>query len=408
MTLRFVTDLSAEEMDRFVIESAQNSLYQCSTWADVKSNWKSVRTGIYEDDKLVGTALVLIRPLAAGMTLAYVPRGPVMNYHNREHVVFFLDSLKKLARRNRAIVLRFDPSIYSRKYQYSEKDSDNPYLNQDVIDLLKEYGAEHKGFTKRIEEATQPRYNASMDVDEHWRDRLIKNTRQSIRTAEKRGVEVLEGHEYLHLFAEAMHYTETRQKVALRNEDYFRNMLQAYGDHARIMVAVLNFAHQKERLEADLAQAQSLLEKAASKKEINALNLRIRNDKSDLERNQKDWDEEGKDEVVLCGKLVCFNDRRMEFFYMGNNTKYMRVRANYYLYSLFLDMCAEMHIPYCSFGGIEGTLDDGLTQFKSAWPINIEEYIGEFNIVLNPFMYGLFDRVYPKLLKLAAKIRGNS
>ncbi len=408
MTLRFVTDLPEEEMDRFVTGSSQNSLYQCSTWAKVKNNWKSVRTGIYEDGRLAGTALVLIRPLAAGMTLAYIPRGPVMDYGNREHVKFYLDSLKKLARQNRAIVLRFDPSLCSRKYAWSSKDDDNPYMNQDVIDLLTEYGARHRGFTKRIEEATQPRFNAAMDVDENWRGRLIKNTRQSIRTAEKRGVEVLEGHEYLHLFAEAMHYTETRQKVALRNEEYFRNMLNAYGDHARIMVAVLNFAHQQERLENDLAQAKALLQKASSKKEINALNLRIRNDESDLERNRKDWDEEGREEVVLCGKLVCFNEKRMEFFYMGNNTKYMRVRANYYLYARFLDLCAQMKIPYCSFGGIEGTLDDGLTQFKSAWPINIEEYIGEFNIVLNPFMYGLFDRVYPKLLKLAAKIRGNS
>ena len=146
---------------------------------------------------------------------------------------------------------------------------------------------------------------------------------------------------------------------------------------------------------------------AESKKETKAIEQRIRNAKNELERNQKDWESEGKDEVTLCGKLVCFNEKRMEFFYMGNNTKYMRVRANYYLYYRFLQLCEEKKIPYCSFGGVEGTLDDGLTQYKSAWPIHVEEYIGEFNIVLNPFVYYCFDHVYPKALALAAKIRGN-
>ena len=105
--------------------------------------------------------------------------------------------------------------------------------------------------------------------------------------------------------------------------------------------------------------------------------------------------------------MVCFNDKRMEFFYMGNNTNYMRVRANYWLYSKCIQRCADLHIPICSFGGVEGTLDDGLTQFKSAWPVEVEEYIGEFNIVLNSFVYGLFTKIYPVLLNTAAKLRSS-
>ena len=45
-------------------------------------------------------------------------------------------------------------------------------------------------------------------------------------------------------------------------------------------------------------------------------------------------------------------------------------------------------------GGVEGTLDDGLTKFKSNFNPTIEEFIGEFNIPVNPFLYKLSNLAY--------------
>ena len=109
---------------------------------------------------------------------------------------------------------------------------------------------------------------------------------------------------------------------------------------------------------------------------------------------------------ITCGILAVYNDHLMELFYMGNNPDYMRMYSSYLLYAMCLDRCVELGIEQCSFGGIEGTLDDGLTLFKSNWIMNVEEYIGEFNIVLDHLMYTAFDSIYPRVLKLAAKIRG--
>ena len=171
------------------------------------------------------------------------------------------------------------------------------------------------------------------------------------------------------------------------------------------MVAKLNFAREIERLNRDLREAEELLSKAASKKETARLEKQIENDRAEIVRIEEYRRNETAEEVVLCGKMVIFNEKRMEFVYMGNNTNYMRVRANYWLYSKCLERCQELGIGICSFGGVEGTLDDGLTQFKSAWPVEVEEMIGEFNIVLDPLLYRLFDDVYPILLKTAAKLR---
>ena len=408
MSYQFHTNSDPHAIDEFVINSDQNTLFQCHEWASIKEDtWNSVFTSVTEDGKIVASALVLIRPVLFGKTMVYIPRGPVMDWHNTELVTFMLDHLVALAKEHHAMVLRFDPNVIYKHYDIKEKDQKHEPQNEDVIDFLKQYGAKHKGFTKRIEEATQPRYNIIMHVDEHWQDRLIKNTRQSIRTAEKRGAEAFEGVEYIPDLRTALHSTETRQGIVLRNESYFQHMAEVYGDHCLIMVARLNFAHETERLTKDLKDAKKQLEQAASKKETARLTKQIENDESELQRIQEYRAQEGKEEVVLCGKMVCFNDKRMEFFYMGNNTNYMRVRANYWLYSKCIQRCADLHIPICSFGGVEGTLDDGLTQFKSAWPVEVEEYIGEFNIVLNSFVYGLFTKIYPVLLNTAAKLRSS-
>ena len=49
-------------------------------------------------------------------------------------------------------------------------------------------------------------------------------------------------------------------------------------------------------------------------------------------------------------------------------------------------------------GGVEGTLDDGLTKFKDNFKPTINEFIGEFDIPVYPFMYRLTQKAY-KILK---------
>lgn len=184
-------------------------------------------------------------------------------------------------------------------------------------------------------------------------------------------------------------------------------MLDVYGDHAICMVTKLNFPKQLEKLKTSISENEEKLSSdILKKKERATISQQLTNDKKEYEKLQADYEREGNDSVITCGILAVYNDSLMELFYMGNNPDYMRMYSSYLLYAKCLDRCVDLGITHCSFGGIEGTLDDGLTLFKSNWIMNVEEYIGEFNIVLDSFMYKAFDQVYPYLLKQAAKIRG--
>ena len=406
MRFEFHLDTDPKEMDAFVTASEQNSLFQCSPWAGVKTNWDHLFASATEGGVIVATALVLIRRMPLGRTLFYIPRGPVMNYEDPELVEFFLSSLKQEARRHHAIAVRFDPSILLRRYSYKDRSEKGEPEHAEVIALLQKLGARHRGFTVQIAESTQPRFNAEMDVTPDYRDHLEHKTAKCIRAAEHHELEILSGPEAIPQFSVAMHYTEVRKKVALRSESYFSNMMEVYGDHAICLVTVLNFRQQIERLQSAVNDAEQRLAGQLTKKERTALAQQCANDRKELARLQEDYAREQKEEVVTCGILAVYNDRLMELFYMGNHPDYLRLYSSYLLYAKCLDICAEKGIRRCSFGGIEGTLDDGLTLFKSNWLMNVEEYIGEFNIVLDPFMYRAFDQVYPFLLKQAARLRG--
>ena len=407
MTYTFYKTCNIDEFDSFVIHSKQNTLFQCSLWADVKNNWDHLFTCVKENDEIVATAMVLIRKLPLGKTLFYIPRGPVMDYNNHDLVSFMLSHLKEEAKKQHAIVLRFDPSILSRIYSYRDRNEEHDFENNDVIEYLKSLGAKHKGFTTYIEESTQPRFNAEMDVTSDYRERLEHKTAKCIRAAVHKGIQVYEGKEYIHDFSVAMHYTEVRKQIALRNEEYFENMMDVYGDKAICMVAKLNFPKQLKKLEDSIRENEEKLNSdSLKKKEKNLVRQQLTNDQNELNKLKADYEREGKDEVITCGILAVYNDNLMELFYMGNNPDYLRMYSSYLLYAKCLDRCIELGISHCSFGGIEGTLDDGLTLFKSNWLMNVEEYIGEFNIVLNPFMYKLFDEVYPWVRDTTAKLRG--
>lgn len=407
MTYQFRTDVPRDEFDAFVHNSIQNTLYQESTWCEVKNNWDSYLTGIYEDGRLVGTGLVLVRHLFGPFTLFYLPRGPILDTDNLSQVEFYFSELKKLAKSHKAIVIRFDPALCSRRFPYEERNHqpERSYLN--YIEFLKKLGIKHKGYTQSMEETTQPRFNAAKHVSKEYYDELDRRVRRCIVKSMEYGIEILEGKQYLPEFYQSIQYTEKRKAIALRNLSYFEHMVEVYGDRAICWIAVLNFPKKIKEIQSRLKEMEERFSTGElKKKEKNRLMEEISKTKMTIHSLQEHFEKEGKDQVVTCGMLGVYNKGLMDLLYMGNHPDYLLFRSSYRLYNEGLKRCVDLGIETCSFGGIEGSLDDGLTLFKSNWGMEVEEYIGEFDLVLNPILYYGFDQLYPKLRAFVAKRRG--
>ena len=396
--------ITAEEHDEFVKTSPQTNLLQSSDWAKIKDNWGNERLGVYQDHKLVAVASILIQPLPLGFTMLYIPRGPIMDYQNSELVSFMLQSIKTYAKSKRAVFAKFDPSLFLRKGLIGQETSDQE-ATLAIIQSLKECGVEWVGRTEDMGETIQPRFQANIYKEYFTEDQLSKSTKQAIRTARNKGVEVIfGGTELLDEFAALMKKTEARKGIHLRGRDYYEKLLTTYAGQSYITLSRINLAQRlaslKEQLEKNQAEASRFNEKTKPGKIDNN-----RQEKERLEEEIQFLHQElkaGQEIVSLSGTLTLEFGGTSENVYAGMDENFRRYQPAILTWYETAQHAFDHGATWQNMGGVENQLDGGLYHFKSKFNPMIEEFVGEFNLQTS-MLYPLVNKAYQLRKKLRNK-----
>ena len=396
--------ITAEEHDEFVKNSPQTNLLQSSDWANIKDNWGNERLGIYQDQKLVAVASILIQPLPLGFTMLYIPRGPIMDYQNSELVAFMLQSIKTYAKSKRAVFAKFDPSLFLRKGLIGQEAKDQE-ATLAIIQSLKECGVEWVGRTEDMGETIQPRFQANIYKEYFTEDQLSKSTKQAIRTARNKGVEVIFGStELLDEFAALMKKTEARKGIHLRGKDYYEKLLTTYAGQSYITLSRINLAQRlaslKEQLEKNQAEASRFNEKTKPGKIDNN-----RQEKERLEEEIQFLNQElkaGHETVSLSGTLTLEFGGTSENVYAGMDENFRRYQPAILTWYETAQHAFDRGADWQNMGGVENHLDGGLYHFKSKFNPMIEEFVGEFNLPTS-ILYPLVNKAYQLRKKLRNK-----
>ena len=396
--------ITAEEHDEFVKTSPQTNLLQSSDWAKIKDNWGNERLGVYQDHKLVAVASILIQPLPLGFTMLYIPRGPIMDYQNSELVAFMLQSIKTYAKSKRAVFAKFDPSLFLRKGLIGQETSDQE-ATLAIIQSLKECGVEWVGRTEDMGETIQPRFQANIYKEYFTEDQLSKSTKQAIRTARNKGVEVIfGGTELLDEFAALMKKTEARKGIHLRGRDYYEKLLTTYAGQSYITLSRINLAQRlaslKEQLEKNQAEASRFNEKTKPGKIDNN-----RQEKERLEEEIQFLHQElkaGQEIVSLSGTLTLEFGGTSENVYAGMDENFRRYQPAILTWYETAQHAFDRGADWQNMGGVENHLDGGLYHFKSKFNPMIEEFVGEFNLPTS-ILYPLVNKAYQLRKKLRNK-----
>nr|HMT20170.1 peptidoglycan bridge formation glycyltransferase FemA/FemB family protein [Promineifilum sp.] len=99
------------EWDAFVAAHPRGSILQTTNWARLKSRfgWSSRRVWMRQDGRLVAGAQVLFRSLGLGVVkLAYVPHGPLVDWHDDEQVTVLFNQIDQAAYRRGARLLKME------------------------------------------------------------------------------------------------------------------------------------------------------------------------------------------------------------------------------------------------------------------------------------------------------------
>ena len=396
--------ISAQEHDDFVTAHPQANLLQSSAWAQIKDNWGNERLGFYKDGHLVAAASVLIKPLPLGMTMLYIPRGPIMDYSDKELLTFVLASLKKFAKEKKTLFVKFDPSLFLAESKMGGELQDKAETVE-LIQQLQQAGAVWVGRTESLDETIQPRLQANIHKEDFSEDLLSKSTRQAIRTARNKGIQIqFGGAELLDDFSALMKKTENRKNIYLRGKDYYQKLLDTYPDHSYITLSSIDLKARLEDLQAQLTKTLKEAEKFTEKTKPG----KIENNQQEQKRLQEEIDflqdkiSQGATVVPLSGTLVLEYGKTSENIYAGMDEEYRRYQPAIITWYETAKHAFERGADWQNMGGIENDLKGGLYSFKSKFNPTIEEFAGEFNLPTNP-LYHLSNLAYTIRKKLRSK-----
>jgi peptidoglycan pentaglycine glycine transferase (the first glycine) len=192
-------------------------LLQYAGWATVKSatGWTARRFVLEDGARKAGVAQVLLKRGPLGITLAYAPRGPLVEAPDLPAA---LRALASALTAERCASLLADPEIAR---------------TDDLGSALARSGARAAGVF------VQPRRTLLIDLartPEELLAAMRKKTRQYIHKAEREGV-VTEETRDLDRFLAVLAKVATRDRFAVHDRGYFEQILAAFGDAAHLTMS---------------------------------------------------------------------------------------------------------------------------------------------------------------------------
>ena len=387
---RYQIGIPTLEYDQFVKEHELVNVLQSSAWEEVKSDWQHEKFGAYREDKLLATASILIKTLPLGYRMFYIPRGPVLDYKDAELLNFVLQSIKSYARSKRAIFVIFDPSICLSQSSIKHEKIEYPE-NMAIIENLQRMGVRWSGKTDGMGDTIQPRIQAKVYKENFIEDKLCKSTKQAIRSARNKGVEIQIGRdELLESFSFLMKKTEKRKDIHLRNEAYYKKLLDNFKDKAYITLATLDIAKRLRELEEQLAKNLALEEAFTESTRTS----KVEAQKKEKERLVEERDflqrylNEEKSNIPLAATLSLEFGNTSVNLYAGMDDAFKRYNAPILTWYETARYAFERGMVWQNLGGVENSLNGGLYHFKEKFNPTIEEYLGEFTMPTHP-LYSL-------------------
>lgn len=392
----FSTCLNKKEYDKFIENYSMASFMQEYNWANVKDNWKSFHCGLYNNKKLIGVCLILVKKVLKNINIFYIPRGYLIDFTNYNDLKAMTDNIKALAKKNKAYVVKIDPNFCISEKNLKNNPLQNNYSKDYQIkhnNLLK-LGYKWTGKNKEIGKNLQPQYNIFAPVID--KDNNILKIEDVLKTykskfryylgdyGKKRGIsyEIQNGDDYLDIFVNLLKKTEEKQNISLRNKEYYKKILANFKGRAFIFFGNL-----------DIKKYIGFLKESNMEEEVKKI--------VDLFKDKKS--------VTLSTGLLLLplnknGIRTSEYLYAGNDNILNNLNVSAGLVFEMIKFSIENKCHYCNLGGVDGNLSDHLTIFKQKFNGSVMEFAGEYDLPIEKKYY-LITLLYPFLIKIYKKIR---
>ena len=180
-------------------------LLQSEAWGQLKSNFGWTAHRIQTDN---AAAQILFKQLPLGFTIAYIPKGPMVDWQNSEQCNTLFAAIHATAKKHRAIFIKVEPDVWH-----------STELSVPATNFLTQ-----SGFTPA--DTIQPQSTIVIDTSDSEDDILAamkQKTRYNIRLAKKKGVIIRQGTEAdISTFHNLSLLTSDRDQFGVHSLEYYK------------------------------------------------------------------------------------------------------------------------------------------------------------------------------------------
>lgn len=408
---------SAEELDAY--SEKKGNFFQTSAWSLFKDKYDHVYiTGTDEiGETVLSCVLFLIKVKFTPFKLGYTMRGPQCDLSDHDLVEAFTSFLKRYMKENHVVYIAIDPYFnYKTDFNVTEQ-------GQQAFDNLRELGyIFNPDKAHSIQRMTNYRLVWDNTIESDKLEKTIfsnfeKKLQNDINIGYERGLvsEKYHGDEItpdvVDSFFDLLKQTSENKNFGIRSKEYYQSLF-------RSMKKYITLYFYRYDGEKDLEYTLNIIDKVykdldAVKAEMDDVNTtdqkkeRLNNKKKELEKqlNATKARLEITEKNMKIGYLSTYLNIRLgeksHDFYGANSPvlRELRLTSNYW------DMLKDAFASGCSSFDMGGTLrldtEDikkdktyDLYQYKSRYHGVLDEFIGEFYLVNNKF---LFDILHNRL-----------
>lgn len=405
-----IVKLTPEQFDSFSSNHPLHTYYQTSAYGNLMSQegFDPHYYGFINDQNiLIGASLILIEKLFLGYKYAYAPRGPLLDYDNKDLIINITNKFKRFLAKNNIIFLKIDPPVVNNKRDKDGNILRSTYSN-DLIPFLVKIGYDYYGDNKFFG-TLKPRWNAILKVigsSETLFSKFDPSVKNKIRKAQSRGIEILQGNqndiEIFYKFVSKKHY---------RKLTYYKKFAECFGNNFELYFSKLNTEAYlnnikiiyEQELEKNENINHEIQENALKNKISNKLtNSKITSDKvlaiykKELETASSLFSKNPQG-LIISASAIIVEKHGVELVIEGQNPAYKLYYPTFLTKWFIIDKYSKLGAIYFDLNAITGYFESnnkfqGLNDMKLGFNAEVTEYIGEFDLVINRTIYSIHKK----------------
>ena len=408
-----IIEIQPDEFNKFVESFPYKNFYQTTEYGMLmgRHQFNEYYLGLVDEaDTIIAATLILVKKVFIGYKWGYCPRGFLIDYTNEDLIRKFTEALKEYLIKRNFMFVKLDPILI-----YKSRNNNGEIIpgvdNENIYNTLISLGYEHGGFNNNFENL-KPRWNAIAnfnDADQIFY-KFSKEKRNKIRKADKLGIEILKGSP-----EDIRSFYEFVEKKHSRKLNYYLDMYEIFGmkDMFDIYFANLNttkFVEKSKQLYEqeeinNNAINQELEENIQSNNTNNIIKRKMHSDmllnnyKQNIINATNLFKEYPTGKLIASCAVVKYN-REIFFLIYGLDQDYKSYCPIHYMIYQIMDKFHKEGYNKFNLNGISGDFSKtnpllGLSKFKLGFGSHIEEYMGEFTLVINKNKTQIYNKLNP-------------